>query len=103
MRLVVSSVLNIVLQDAVEKFLAARTNDGKREFLVKHKHTSYHHLTWLPEDVLLDMSAHNKGRVQRWLEALGEPEPKTDDVVLTVRPSVRIGLGADNSTGLLQS
>ena len=77
----------LTLQDLVEKFLAARTNDGKREFLVKHKHTSYHHLTWLPEEVLVEMQMHNKGRIQRWVEAYGEPEPKSDDVADTVRSS----------------
>lgn len=80
-----ASIFVLTAQDAVEKFLAARSSDGKSEFLVKHKHTSYHHLTWLPEDVLLEMSAHSKGRIQRWVETYGEPERKTDDVAETVR------------------
>lgn len=75
----------VFLQSDVEKFLASRMRDGKREFLVKHKHTSYWHLTWLPEPVLLEMSPHNKGRILRWVEANGEPDDRNLDAPETVR------------------
>lgn len=93
MHLIVCLHSVLTLQDHVEKFLAARTNDGTREFLVKHKHTSYHHLTWLPEEVLVEMQTHNKGRIQRWVEGFGEPEPKSDDVAETVRSSAAAECG----------
>lgn len=66
-------------------FLAARSRDGKREFLVKHKHTSYWRITWLPEEVILEMSSHNRMRIQRWIEKVGEPDSRNNDAPDTVR------------------
>lgn len=71
----------------MDLFLAARLKDGKREFLVKHKYTSYWHLNWIPEDVLMGMSPHHKLRIQRWIEKHGEPDERNVDAPETVRSS----------------
>ncbi|KAI0220864.1 hypothetical protein L0F63_004948 [Massospora cicadina] len=57
-------------ENEVESLLAYQIRAESEEFLVKFKHTSYHHVKWLSWSMIESGSPGNKARVKRFLEML---------------------------------